>query len=207
MAGRRKQDNDRLTDANIARVIQLLNPAEGSTEKPITKKLACEILGITYSGAKLQQVIENYEAKIEREKRFRAEKRGKPASVDEVQSVISDYLKGEPVNTIAKGLYRGTTFVKAILDEYAVPIRQSSHNYFKPELLPEGGMRDRFDIGEIVYSARYDSPAKIISESDHPVWGKVYRVWLLAEEWQQYANTPACELGSLEHIRKLGVVV
>jgi hypothetical protein len=64
-------------------------------------------------------------------------------------------------------------------------------------------MRSRFKVDEVVYSARYDSIARIEKESfQNDVW--IYRIWLLAEKWQQYAYTPAEELASLEHLEKIG---
>ena len=68
-------------------------------------------------------------------------------------------------------------------------------------------MRERFNIGEIVYSARYDSIARIDSEKQDSRYGWIYRIYLLADKWQQSAYQEACELASLEHLRKLGVRV
>lgn len=209
MARGRKASNDfeKLTDTNIARVIGLLNPSAESTEKPITKKMACEILGIAYNTTRLGTIISQYEERIARDKAKRAEKRGKPATNDEINYAIKEYLEGQPVDSIAKSLYRGTGFVKSILEKYSVPIRQHAHDYFKPELIPEGAVKDSFTLGEIVYSARYDSTARIEKEEDHKTYGKVYRIWLLSDAWKQYAYQPACELASLEHLKQFGIVL
>ena len=96
--------------------------------------------------------------------------------------------------------------MKAILEENNVPIRAKAHDYFKPELIPEGAMQERFTIGEVVYSARYDSTARVDAElSQHGQW--VYRIWLMSEKWKQFAYQEAAELASLVHLRKLGVLV
>jgi hypothetical protein len=86
-----------------------------------------------------------------------------------------------------------------------VPIRVPGHTYFKPELIPEGAVRERFKVGEVVYSARYDSTARIDTEQPHPQHAWVYRIWLLSDKWKQSAYQPAEELASLEHLRVLGV--
>lgn len=198
-------DNDKITDTNIARVIQLLNPTPESGEKAITKKTACEILGMAYNTTRLSSLISQYEERTARDKAKRAEKRGKPASNEEVGYAIKEYLEGQPIDYIAKSLYRGTTFVKAILEKNSVPIRQNSHNYFKPELIPEGAVKDKFMVGEIAYSAKYDSTARIEKEYDHKVYGKIYRVWLVSDNWLQFAYTPACELASLQHLKEFGI--
>jgi hypothetical protein len=59
----------------------------------------------------------------------------------------------------------------------------------------------------VVYSARYDSTARIEAEQKHPEYGWIYRVWLLSEKWMQSAYQPACELASLEHLREIGVKI
>ena len=60
MATKRKTqlEQDRMTDANITRVIDLLSP--GPDKKAITKKEACQILGMSYNTARLDKLIEDY---------------------------------------------------------------------------------------------------------------------------------------------------
>lgn len=203
MATRRtKNEDERLDDASMERVIAALEPTEG---KPITKKDACQILGISYNVTRLASLIEKYKEGKAREATRRAALRGKPATPDEITYVISSYLEGETIEAISKATYRGTTFVNNILEKYSVPMRSRSYNYFKPELIPEGAVRQRFAIGEKVYSAKYDSMAIIETETLSPKYGYVYRIWLLSDKWMQYANTEAYELASLEHLKELGV--
>lgn len=200
-------EEEKMTDANILRVIGLLEPTEEGT-KPITKKLACELLGMAYNTTRLVTVINEYKERKAKERERRAAKRGKPAAPDEVQYVIQDYINGETIDSISKSLYRSTQFVKGILEKHAVPIRSQKHDYFKPELVPEDAVRERFKVGEVVYSARYDSTARIDAEIENsPKHGWVYRLWLKAERWQQCCYQPASELASLEHLRELGVKV
>lgn len=196
-----------MTDANIIKVISLLEPADPQA-KPISKKDACAILGMAYNTTRLGTIINTFKEKQARDAKRRAEKRGKPASQDEIIYAIQEYINGEPIDTIAKSLYRSAQFVKTILERNHVPIRAASHDYFRPELIPEGAARDRFSVGEVVYAARYDSTARIEGEVEcHKDHGWVYRLWLLGDRWQQWAYQPASELASLEHLRKLGVKV
>lgn len=206
MARKRSElEEERMTDTNILRVIGLLEPAEEGT-KPITKKVACEILGMSYNTTRLDNIIKQFKEKRERDAKRRAEKRGKPATPDEIKYAISEYLTGGTIDGISKSLYRSAAFIKTILDKYSVPMRKSSPDYFHPELLPESSVRDRFKVGEVVYSARYDSVARIMSETEnHPRHGWVYRIWLLSDKWLQNAYQPAHELASLEHLREVGV--
>jgi hypothetical protein len=195
-----------MTDANISKVIRLLEPQEEGA-KPITKKDACQILGMAYNTTRLAAILEEFKQKQARTAKRKAELRGKPATQDDIVYVIGEYLRGEPIDAISKTTYRSTAFVKGILEKYSVPLRVPGHTYFKPELIPDGAVRNRFKLGEIVYSARYDSLARIDTETLTEKYGYIYRVWLLSDRWLQAANQEAYELASLEHLRELGVKV
>jgi hypothetical protein len=199
-------EEELMTEANIRRVIKLLNPDEGV--KPCTKKEACQILGMAYNTTRLDKIIQEFHNREALDKKRRAERRGKAATPEEVTYTIQEYLGGETIDAISKSLYRSSQFVKAILEKHDVPIRQPAHDYFNPGLIPDGAVRERFKPGEVVYSARYDSTARIDLEYENsPKHGWVYRIWLLAERWQQCAYQPASELASLDHLREIGVRV
>jgi hypothetical protein len=202
MATRANKENELLTPANLDRVI-----AGFEATPKMTKKDACAILGIAYNTTRLDSLIEKYQEKNARDAARRAALRGKPATSDEITYVIQEYLEGSTIDAISKSTFRGPTFIKAILEKYDVPLRQTSHSYFSPELIPDGAVRDRFTIGEVVYSARYDSIARVDTEQETREHGWVYRIWLLADKWKQSAYQEANELASLEHLRKLGVRV
>lgn len=206
MATRKKSasEEELMTDANISRVIRLLEPQEEGV-KPITKKDACQILGMAYNTTRLGTIIDAFKEKQARSAKRRAELRGKPASREDIIYIISEYLNGETVDGISKMTYRSPTFIKNVLESHAVPIRVPGSTYFNPELVPEGAVRDRFKVGEVVYSARYDSLARIDAETKTEKYGYIYRIWLLADKWLQSANQEAYELASLEHLRQLGV--
>jgi hypothetical protein len=206
VAKRRKTDLEleKMTDANIAKVIKLLEPQDG---KPITKKDACQMLGMAYNTTRLASVIEEFKQKQQRIAEQKAKLRGKPISDSERISIIQEYLSGATIESISKMTYRGSHLIKQVLEDNSVPIRQPGHNYFTPQLIPDGAVRDRFQPGEVVYSARYDSMAKIKDEKLDPKHGYVYSMWLLSERWLQWCWQPAYELASLEHLRKIGVAV
>ena len=206
MATRKKSasEEELMTDANIAKVIRLLEPSEEGV-KPITKKDACQILGMAYNTTRLGSIIENYKNKQALNAKRRAELRGKPASKEDIIYIISEYLSGQTVDAISKMCYRSPFFIKNILETNNVPIRVPGSSYFNPQLIPDGAVRERFKIGEVVYSTRYDSTARIDAEVKDPKHGWVYRLWLLADKWKQSAYQEASELASLEHLRQLGV--
>lgn len=197
-------EEELMTDANLSKVIRLLEPAEEG-KKPITKKDACAMLGMAYNTTRLGTIIEEYKQKQVRTAQRKSQLRGKPATQEEKVFIITEYLNGETVDAISKMTYRSSRFIKDILEGNSVPIRVPGSSYFSPELIPDGAIRDRFKIGEVVYSSRYDSTARIDAEQKSEKYGWIYRIWLLADKWQQNAYQEASELASLEHLREMGV--
>lgn len=189
-------DSEKLDEAHIEYVIKMLEPKDGT--KPWTKKDCCAYLGMSYNTTRLGTIIEKYKENKEKEAARRAEKRGKPATESEISYVITEYLEGAPIEKICSALYRGNTFVHSILTSFSVPTRQSAHSYFRPNLIPDEATREVFKVGELVYSARYDSLAKVQKEFSPGV----YRLFLLSERWLQCCYQPAYELASLEHLSK-----
>jgi hypothetical protein len=160
---------------------------------------------MAYNTTRLGTIIDEYKQKQIRISERKSQLRGKPATQEEKVYIISEYLNGETVDAISKMTYRSSRFIKDILEGNSVPIRVPGSSYFNPELIPDGAVRDRFKIGEVVYSSRYDSVARIDAEQKSEKHGFVYRIWLLAERWQQNAYQEATELASLEHLRQMGV--
>lgn len=208
MATRKRSEleEDRMTHANIEKVLAMLAPKDPEV-KAWTKKEACQALGMAYNTTRLTNILTAYVDKQKRDSERRAALRGKPATQEEIVYIIQEYLEGATVDAISKSTFRGSAFIKGILEKYSVPIRQSGNSYFCPELIPDGAVRDRFAVGDRVYSARYDSLARIDTETFDPRHGYVYRIWLLSENWKQSAYQEATELASLQHLRDLGVKV
>ena len=128
-------ETELMTDANIAKVIRLLEPQEEG-KKPITKKDACAILGMSYNTTRLGTIIEDYKQKQARTAQRKSELRGKPVTQEEKVYIISEYLGGETVDAISKMTYRSSRFIKDVLESNSVPIRVPGSSYFNPELIP-----------------------------------------------------------------------
>lgn len=197
---RKRNEHELLTDSNIERVIELLHG-----EKPITKKAACEILNISYNTTRLDSIINTYKERKQHDQDMREKKRYTAASKDEIDIIVSSYLEGDAVSVIANRIYRSDTFVKNIIERVGCPKRVVGSDYWHPELIPEPAMRETFNVGEKVWSARYNSMAIIKSVCENQP--DVYSLWLDSEEWQQYAYQPYWELASLEHLRQQGITV
>jgi len=198
-------EEERMTDSNLSRVIRLLEPEEG--KKPITKKDACQMLGMAYNTTRLGTILEQFKERQRRTAEQRAKLRGKAVTKDEKIFIIQEYLTGATIDAITKSTYRSVAIIKQVLDEYSVPLRIPGQNYFNPQLIPDGAARDKFEVGEVVWSARYGSLAKIYSEKLDPKHGHIYHMWLMDDKWRQYCWQPYYELASLQQIRELGVQV
>ena len=156
----KKKAHEKLSDDNIQKVIGLLRQ-----ENPITKKEACEILNIRYNTTRLQNIIDDYEDTLAFKTKRKDQLRGKPASEDEIKSVVQSYIEGENISTIATDMYRSPAFVKNIINRLGVPQKQpSSYNRKRDILIPEQCITEEFQVGERVWAAKDNNFAEIIRE-------------------------------------------
>lgn len=209
----KKREGENLTDTNVDKVTALLEQ-----EKPITKKQACEILNIPYNTSRLTKIIEARKEDKARDKRLRAQNRGKPIQDHEVQTVIMSYLDGDSHKQIADSIYRSTSTVKNIVERIGIPAKITGHDYFSPEMLPEPCIAEEFGFGQIVWNSRHNGLAIVLGEAKSKADYKVYEVYNLEpfEEPSPYfpridgygghhANIASHDLGSLEHLKEYGI--
>ena len=231
--GLKKKSHEKLTAQNIQHVISLLNPTS-SQAKAITKREACSILNISYNTTRLDKIIEDYHEQREYRSRRVSQNRGRPARPDEIQDIVKEYLSGENVSNIAKGLYRSPAFVKSLLEKIGVPQRPTKIEGRKQEYyLPEQCVSDSFEEGEIVWSATYHAPAvvdkKLTKEHQESRAGlqtvnymdkygshcySIYvrqkpsgdaDLWDIPDIGGFYAFALAYDLGKLKHLEEYGV--
>jgi hypothetical protein len=219
----KKKDHEKLDDANIERVIALLEQ-----EKPITIKVACEELNIANNGTRLKNIIQDYRNRVEEEKKRRAANRGKPANEFEIHTIIEDYLSGDPIKGIADRLYRPVAFVKQIIDRVGIPQALPGDTYADYGPLPEQCVAESFEKGDYVWSSKYGAIAEVDKDMGESSDGlsRVYRIYVhqrIDEEKSLvegkrfayhvtkgggfYANQRAYDLGSLAHLKQYGVDV
>ena len=166
------------------------------------------------------KIIEEYKERQTYVAEQKAKRRGKAATDFEIMQAVEDYLSGENYSTIAKRLFRSSGFVKAIIERVGVPQRPVGDDAKRgTDYLPERCVSEEFRSGEIVWSARYHRPAKVIKEvsSKGDYVGRVYQIYVLEAvddpgPWfghitagGYYAYQPAYDLGKLEHLEKFGV--
>jgi len=205
----KKQEHERLDDATINRVIDLLNRKD-----PITKKAACEILNIRYNPKRLSTIIEQYEERIEYEKKARARNKGKPLTDRDYKYIILNYLKGDSMSGIADSIYRSASTIKKALQDKHIPLRDSSVDYWNPSIIPDEAIREEFHIGQLVWSARYNSVAEIINIREDTILlpqtklvaetRTVYNIWVYGKH-NEYAYQPSWELGALPVLEEFNI--
>lgn len=192
----RKNEGENLTDAAIESVLAKLN-----AEKPITKKDACAMLSITYNTTRLKNILETYAEQKEFTARRKKEVRNTPISTPDKSYIVSAYLNSEPLQDISDSVFRSVAVIKRVLKAYNIPVRNSTVTYHDPiDLENEELPMNDYKVGDLVYSARYDSPAEIRSKYTEDI----YNIWLFND--CQFAYQPYYELGDLRMLQtELGI--
>jgi hypothetical protein len=214
----KKQASEKLTDANISRVIELLE----NSEKPISKKEACEILNISYNTTRLNTILSNWKEDQENTAKRKKERRGKPAQPEEIRNIAESLLEGDNVAAISKRIYRSPAFVKNVVARIGIPEKITGDDKHKIAMLPEECVGEEFAIGEIAWSAKYHAPCRVEKEMTEPVYterygSKCYRVYI-TEKMEStatyfpsvefggfFAYVPGYDLGKLKHLEQYGV--
>jgi len=216
----RTKKHENLTQANITKVIELLNPTDGS--KPITKKEACGILNIAYNTTRLGNIIAEHLEMMEFRARRKAQNKGKAATKKEITDAVAGYLEGMTVADIAKSLYRSPAFVKGIIERIGVPQKLAHTDYEgrRNALLPDQCMADEFEEGERVWAIRQNYPAivqrELKPEQAEERGYKLYLVYTIEAQQEDLKDTyfpylsfagknhaiAAYDMGSLRHLRE-----
>ena len=213
-------------------MIALLNPS--SSEKPITKKEACDILNIAYNTTRLGKIIEDYEERKEYVKNRKKSLRGRPASREEIAEACESYLGGDTISDISKSLFRSPSFVRGILERVGVPQRPNSkEERLDPHYYPDECLSEEYKEGETAWSATYHSAVEVKQKMtveyvqnkkglgntnyEEKYGCPVYAIYVkqkMDSEDTFFSNVtqggfnayaPAYELCKLEHLRDYGV--
>jgi hypothetical protein len=201
--GIKVKEGENLSPSNIAKVVEALE-----NTPPITKKEACQMLNISYNTTRLSRIIDEYKERLEFvEKRKKAVK-NQPIDNFDRQTIVQSYLSNESIASIADSVFRTPQVVKNILKQYNIPIRNRAYTYQDPVLLEDDAWAEDYTKGDLVFSARYNSPAyidKLVEVNNSH--GSVYRIWILGEH-AQWAVQPYYELADLRKLQKeLGIKI
>lgn len=191
------KDGEDLSASNVERVIAALE-----SDTPITKKEACQMLKITYNTTRLGRIIEEHKDRVSYVEKRKKMNRSKPVDDSDRQYIVQEYLSGTSISEISEGVFRSPLVVKNILKQYNIPIRNKAYNYFSPVDIDIDAWSEDYIRGDLVFSARYNSPAyidKLIEDSESH--GKVYRIWILGDH-SQWAVQPYYELADLRKLQQ-----
>jgi|TARA_R110000824_G_scaffold163952_7_gene339910 hypothetical protein len=155
--GIRAKSYEDLSAVNIRRVLTAL-------EEGATKKVACEMLRISYNTTRLNNIIEEFDVEQARIADRKARNKGKMAQRHEIQRAITDYIEGDNITDIAKNLYRSSSFVKGIIDRVGVPRRPVGDEKASEVMLPDACIKEEFHEGEIAWSSKYHMPCVVGKE-------------------------------------------
>ena len=178
--------------------------AKLEAEKPITKKLACEMLGIAYNTTRLENLIQEYKDDLDRVKLRKKQVRKEAVTEETVREWAKEYLvNGMPINEIAEFAYCTPLLVKTWLERYGALLPKTSPNPLNPEYVPEACMSSDFEEGELVYINGYCSfgiiKKEIKSKTAEAAGYKAYRILLLGDE-RQHVNYMSCDICAVEHL-------
>ena len=178
--------------------------AKLEAEKPITKKLACEMLGIAYNTTRLENLIQEYKDDLDRVKLRKKQVRKEAVTEETVREWAKEYLvNGMPINEIAEFAYRTPLLVKTWLERHGALLPKTSPNPLNPEYVPEACMSSDFEDGELVYVNGYCSfgiiKREIKSKTAEAAGYKAYRILLLGDE-RQHVNYMSCDICAVEHL-------
>ncbi len=178
-------------------------------EDGLTKRKQCEALGINYNTARLDKLLDEELERREHRKVMMKKMRAKAITQLERSGMVQEYLQGKPLGGISESYYRSTTKVKEILEEAGVfgLMCNAKVNPLKPPMVPDACFSEEFYVGQIVFVPAYRCVGVV--KNDYGVGREgcnQYRIYLAgARERNVYAN--AYDLGSLEHLKPLGVSV
>jgi len=201
--GVKVKEGENLDDTTVRRVISLL---EG--EQPITKKVACEILNISYNTTRLGTILEGYKDKLDRRKKNFENNKGKPLTDSDVSYIVKAILTGETVSEISELLFRPAAQINRVVDDLGVPKKVRGESLAATQMLPDECVIEKVDIGQIVWSARYHAAAEIIRHCGKSVNGfDMYAIYVFEPTETKrrggfYARQSIEDLGSLKHLEK-----
>jgi len=194
--GIKAKQGERLDKETIKRVVTLLEQ-----DDPITKKEACDILNIKYNTSRLNKIIERFTEEEQHSKMMRKKFRSKPITKAEEKNIVESKLSGATITELVDRTYRSAAIIKRTLKKYNVPTVTNKVSYFDPVILNDNASKERYKKKDLVFAARYNSPAQVIRESNpSKTHGRVYCIWLYNQH--KYANQPWYELADLTPIQE-----
>lgn len=146
---RKAKNASEISEAKIRQCIWMLKTGK-------TKKACCEHLGIPYNTKKLDKIISDFNAAIEREKRLKKAAQSKIFTTKEKEQIAKEYLAGESQSALAKQYYISPQKIKKILLDTGTPIRGRGKNSKATVNHIVQDLETKFSINDKVFIAKYN---------------------------------------------------
>lgn len=167
-----------------------------------TKKGACDILKVT-NNKTMERLIAEFLERKEMDRKMRSKMRKKAITKQDIANWITDYLQGSTFSELSERYYRSAAVIKDKIEAAGALLRVNEKiNPLQPPLLPQECMATSFEMGEVVWSAKYGCAVEVVSE-----YKGAYRIRVATPAIQEQAYQAVYELGSLRHLKELGVDV
>jgi hypothetical protein len=135
------------------------------------------------------------------DKKMRAKMRKTAIKQSDIANWITDYLQGSTFTELSERYYRSANIIKHRIDIAGGLLRVNEKiNPLAPPMMPEACVADSFEVGEIVWSAKYGCAAEVCG-----LYKGAYRIRVATPTVQEFAYQAFYELGSLKHLREIGV--
>ena len=203
--GVKKKEHEKLDDATIERVLELL-----AGEKPITKKEACEVLNISYNTTRLKNILEEYQEKAARRKKNFEKTKNTPLTDSEISNIVLSFLQGYPISDISEFTFRSPAVINRVLEQIGVPERPKGDDYYKSAFLPDECVTYEYPKpGTIMWSALYHTACEFVKidlaknrDGTDSCQCYVFEPSEYKKRGGFYASHRIEELGSLAHLSK-----
>jgi hypothetical protein len=166
-----------------------------------TKKGACDILKVS-NNKTMERLLDEYQEDKIRDKELRARKRSQPVTTSELVEIIKDYLNGYSLEALSASYYRSVDMIKHQLYKHGAMLRTNAKvDPLNPPPMPDQCFEyNMFTEGQYVWSSKHGCIAQIKSK-----YKNAWRVEIMSEGRQEQSYVAEHELGSLEHLERLGV--
>jgi len=172
-----------------------------SADKPISKKVACAKLNISYNTTRLAKIIDEYLDNLAYSKKMRNSLRSKPITKEEASTIVASYLDNDSLSYISETTFRSVAKIKYVLEQYNIPLRGDSDCYTNPPMIMDSALTKDYKEGDLVYVVKYDSPAyirKLIQV--HAEHGNVYGMYLVGTR-RMNVSQPWYELSDMRKVQ------
>lgn len=174
--------------------------AINNLEEGGTKKKSCDILGVS-NNKTMERLILEFQERKDLDRKMRTKMRKQAITKVEVANWVTDYLQGSSFSELSDRYYRSSATIRSKIEQAGALLRTVEKiDPLHPPMLPDACIAESFEVGEIVWSAKYGCAVEVMG-----MYKGAYRIRVANTARQEQAYQAFYELGSLKHLTELGV--